>query len=77
MMDQSVDHLPRLHVPDSDRAVAGARDDDLVIILETQHGASVAGQHLGVLLQCLPVPHLDGVVPQSTHNLAVIILKCI
>ena len=37
MMNESVDHLPSLHVPDPDGAVAGARDDDLVIVLETQH----------------------------------------
>ena len=36
VVDQGVHHLPRLHVPHPHRAVAGAGDDDLVVVLETQ-----------------------------------------
>ena len=74
VVDQRVDHLPGLHVPDPHGAVGGPGDDDLVVVLEAEDGASVAGEDLAVLLQGLPVPHLDGVVPQSAHDLAVVVL---
>ena len=77
VVDQSVDHLPGLHVPDPDGAVGGAGDDDLVVVLQTEDGAGVASEDLAVLLQGLPVPHLDGVVPQPAHDLAVIVLEAV
>ena len=75
VVDERVHHLPRLHVPDPDGAVAGPGDYDLLVILEAQYGACVPREDPLVLLQCLPVPHLDGVVSQSTHNLVIIVLK--
>ena len=77
MVDQCVDHLPGLHVPDPHGAVRGAGDDDLVVVLQAEDGASVASEDLAVLLQGLPVPHLDGVVPQAAHNLAVVVLEAV
>ena len=77
VVDQSVDHLPGLHVPDPHGAVGGPGDDDLVVVLEAEDGASVASEDLAVLLQGLSVPHLDGVVPQSAHDLAVVVLEAV
>ena len=37
----------------------------------------MASEDLAVLLQGLPVPHLDGVVPQPAHDLAVVILQAV
>ena len=51
VVDQRVDHLAGLHVPDPHRAVAGPGDDHLVVILQAQHRPRVPGQHLAVLLQ--------------------------
>ena len=51
VVDQGVDHLPGLHVPHPDRAVAGPRDDHLVVVLEAQHGPSVPSQHFAILLK--------------------------
>jgi hypothetical protein len=39
--------------------------------------ARVAGEDPLVLLQRLPVPHLDGVVPQAGHDLGVVILQAV
>ena len=74
---EGVDHLPGLHVPDPDGGVRGSGDDDLVVVLETEDGPGVASEDLGVLLQCLPVPHLDGVVPQAAHDLTVVVLEAV
>ena len=77
VVDQCVHHFPSLHVPNPDGAVRGAGDDDLVVVLKTEDGSCVACEDLAVLLQGLPVPHLDGVVPQSAHDLAVVVLEAV
>ena len=60
-MAYSLSHVPSSgrvvhYVPDG--GVAGAGDDDVLVVLETQHGARVARQHLHTL-QVIPVPDLN------------------
>ena len=75
VVDERVHHLPRLHVPHPHGTVTGPGYDDLLVILQTQDGPGVPREDSLVLLQGLSVPHLDGVVSQSTHNLVIIVLK--
>lgn len=77
VMDECVDHLTRLDIPDPNCAITRAGDDHLLVVLETEDGASVAGEDALVLLQSLPVPHLDRVVPEPAHNLRVVILQTV
>ena len=77
VMDECVDHLPRLDIPDPNCAVTRAGDDHLLVVLETEDGASVPGEDALVLLQRLPVPHLDCVVPEPAHNLRVVVLQTV
>lgn len=48
VMNQRVGHLARFHIPDANRRVAGAADDDLVVVLQAQHGTRVPGEDLKV-----------------------------
>jgi hypothetical protein len=52
-------------------------DADLLVVLQAEDGARVAGENPLVLLQRLPVPHLDGVVPEAGHDLGVVVLQAV
>ena len=76
MLPESLQQLPRLHVPDPHGGVRGAGDDDPVVVLEADDGPGVASEDLGAL-QALPVPDLDGVVLLAGDDLVVVVLEAV
>lgn len=76
VMYQCVNHFARFHVPDAYGRVARSADDHLVVVLQTEHGARVAGQRL-LAIQIATIPDLDRVVAQPRHDLVVVVLQTV
>ena len=75
-MEQRVQALALPHVPNTDGGIAAAGDDDVLVILETQHGAHVSDENL-CAFQGLQIPHLDRVVSKTAYNLGIIVLQAV
>jgi hypothetical protein len=73
MVDECGDIIPRIHIPNPDRAVTRAGNDDPLVILQAQHRPSMPSQD-SLASQGVPVPHLDGVVPQAGDDFGIVVL---
>ena len=58
------------------RGIAGTRDDDFIVVLQTEDRARVAVEGPEAAERS-PVPHLDGVVAESGDDFLVVVLQTI
>lgn len=76
MMNQRIDHLSRVSVPNSYGAVRGTGYYSLIVVLQTQDRARVPRQHLDAL-QGVPVPDFYRIVPEPGYDFLIVVLQTV
>lgn len=92
VVNECLDALSGLNVPDTYSGIRGSGNDDFVVVLKTEDGSGVSGEcpttavvfaipdlknNRSITLVTSQIHYLDGVVSESWHDLVIVVLKTI